>query len=103
MAGPHACPHRGPHARRPPCPPCTPTRRCGAAGIEIAQLHGDGARASLPGLPAGLRVVWVCHATADGAIQTALPGAGGRQADWLLVDGMQARGLTGFRVLGLKT
>jgi phosphoribosylanthranilate isomerase len=29
----------------------TIARRCGAAGVGVAQLHGDGARAALDGVP----------------------------------------------------
>jgi hypothetical protein len=33
----------------------TIAKRCAAAGVRIAQLHGDGARAALPGLPLDLQ------------------------------------------------
>jgi len=66
----------------------TISRRCKAAGIRLAQLHGDGARAALPGIPADLQVVYVMHANPEGQILTQLP-AGGRRPDWLLVDGQQ--------------
>eukprot|EP00798_Chlamydomonas_sp_ICE-L_P015830 gene15830-21954_t len=67
----------------------TITRRCTECGIQMAQLHGDGARSSLAGLPDSLQVIWVCNATADGKIQTSLPPLGGRKPSWLLLDGMQ--------------
>lgn len=34
----------------------TITRRCRAAGVGVAQLHGDGARAALQGIPSDLQV-----------------------------------------------
>jgi phosphoribosylanthranilate isomerase len=34
----------------------TIARRCRAAGLGVAQLHGDGARAALAGLPGDLQV-----------------------------------------------
>lgn len=46
--------------------------------MRVAQLHGDGARAALPDLPAGLAVVYVLHADKAGNVQTALPPAGSR-------------------------
>lgn len=64
----------------------TIAERCRAAGITTAQLHGDGARASLSGLPSDLDVVYVMQATLDGAVQTAPPA---QPAQWALVDGMQ--------------
>lgn len=46
---------------------------CSAAGIDLAQLHGDAARVQLPFLPAWLRVVYVAHAAADGELKTVSP------------------------------
>jgi phosphoribosylanthranilate isomerase len=66
----------------------TITKRCRAAGIPVAQLHGDGARAALPGIPSDLEVVYVMHASLAGEILTAAPG-GARRPEWLLVDGQQ--------------
>ncbi|GBF94406.1 phosphoribosylanthranilate isomerase [Raphidocelis subcapitata] len=62
--------------------------RCGRAGIPVAQLHGDGARAALGGLPERLQVVYVLHADQSGQILTGLPDCG-RAPEWLLVDGQQ--------------
>eukprot|EP00195_Chlamydomonas_chlamydogama_P017078 CAMPEP_0202896520 /NCGR_PEP_ID=MMETSP1392-20130828/5513_1 /ASSEMBLY_ACC=CAM_ASM_000868 /TAXON_ID=225041 /ORGANISM="Chlamydomonas chlamydogama, Strain SAG 11-48b" /LENGTH=250 /DNA_ID=CAMNT_0049581911 /DNA_START=25 /DNA_END=777 /DNA_ORIENTATION=- len=69
----------------------TIARRCRTCGISIAQLHGDGARSSLPGLPEDLQVIWVMHSTPEGELQTPTPQAMGhsRPADWLLIDGLQ--------------
>ena len=87
---------------------------CQAAGVQIAQLHGDGARAALPALPSSLRVIWVVAADADGKLSTPLPGdqhpptspdvsgekgwrkavdwvsRGRRSVDWLLIDGIHS-------------
>lgn len=85
---------------------------CDAAGITIAQLHGDGARKALLNLPERIRAIYVLTADANGAILTPLPGElnpeagaqalsgpqgwrkavdwlsrGRRTVDWLLVDG----------------
>ncbi|KAG1661001.1 hypothetical protein FOA52_007166 [Chlamydomonas sp. UWO 241] len=67
----------------------TINRRCAAAGIPVAQLHGDGARDALAGLDPSLRVVWVLHCTPEGEIVTRLADSGGRQPDWVLIDGLQ--------------
>jgi phosphoribosylanthranilate isomerase len=68
-------------------------RRCLDAGILVAQLHGDGARASLEGIDARLGVVWVMHSTPEGEIVTPAPpfwkGDGERAVDWVLIDGLQ--------------
>ena len=47
---------------------------CDAAGIEVAQLHGDGARAALSKLPTRIKVIYVVNATAEGVIVTPMPG-----------------------------
>jgi phosphoribosylanthranilate isomerase len=85
---------------------------CDAAGITIAQLHGDGARRALLQMPERIRAIYVLTADASGAITTPLPGElnpdgnvnalageqgwrkavdwlsrGRRTVDWLLVDG----------------
>ena len=84
---------------------------CDAAGVTMAQLHGDAARLSLQGLPTRLKAVYVMTASPAGALLTPLPGArieakpdlmkgeqgwrkaidwvsqGRRTVDWLLVDG----------------
>lgn len=48
-------------------------QRAQQAGLQLVQLHGDGARAGLNGLPSSLGIVYVMHASPDGAIHTALP------------------------------
>ena len=88
---------------------------CDAAGITIAQLHGDGARRALLGLPERIRAIYVLTASPEGVITTPLPGdlnpeagvnalageqgwrkavdwlsRGRRTVDWLLVDGQAA-------------
>lgn len=84
---------------------------CDAAGVTVAQLHGDAARLALAGLPPRLRAVYVMTASPAGALTTPLPSAliepkadlmkgpqgwrkavdwvsfGRRTVDWLLVDG----------------
>ncbi|KAF8069502.1 ALG5 [Scenedesmus sp. PABB004] len=67
--------------------------RCAAAGILVAQLHGDGARAAVNDVPGDLQVVYVLQADDAGRIVTPLPGADGgpplrRSIEWVLVDGM---------------
>lgn len=47
---------------------------CDAAGITIAQLHGDASRESLAGLPSRLRAIYCLSAGADGSILTPMPG-----------------------------
>jgi len=67
--------------------PATIVDRCKRAGIPVAQLHGDGARAGLAALQgSGLEVVYVMNATPEGVIQTPMPAV---KPDWILVDGMQ--------------
>lgn len=76
--------------------------RCQESGISTAQLHGDGARASLFDLPSNLDCIYVMHAQSDGSIKTALPQQLAQQqgrdlarsVDWLLVDGLQVRYLS---------
>lgn len=67
---------------------------CDAAGITTAQLHGPGARAALPHLPARLGVVYVLSVDSAGkptcptpAEACAAAGAPLRVPDWVLVDG----------------
>ncbi|KAL6749425.1 hypothetical protein V8C86DRAFT_2847270 [Haematococcus lacustris] len=61
--------------------------RCAAADIEIAQLHGDGARAAAAALQSSdLQLMYVMHATPSGDVQTAPPAS---PVDWVLVDGLQ--------------
>ncbi|PSC74964.1 phosphoribosylanthranilate isomerase [Micractinium conductrix] len=67
----------------------TIARVCAEAGVRVAQLHGEGARAALAQLPPDLAVVWVLHADKTGVVQSPLPPAGCRQPHWLIVDGLQ--------------
>ncbi|KAL4420937.1 hypothetical protein ABPG77_001420 [Micractinium sp. CCAP 211/92] len=67
----------------------TIARVCAETGMRVAQLHGEGARAALPDLPADLAVIYVLHADKAGNVQTPLPPAGSRQPQWLIVDGLQ--------------
>ena len=46
---------------------------CDAAGIGIAQLHGDAARAALQELPHRLRAIWVLNVSESGEVMTPLP------------------------------
>lgn len=67
---------------------------CIAAGLGIAQLHGDGARSAwMQGLPETLKLIYVVHANKNGVIQTPFPEDKSnhhqRIVDWLLVDSMQ--------------
>ncbi|CAM6019743.1 unnamed protein product [Sphagnum balticum] len=67
---------------------------CIAAGLGIAQLHGDGARSAwMQGLPETLKLIYVVHANKNGVIQTSFPEDKSshhqRIVDWLLVDSMQ--------------
>ncbi|XP_024400671.1 N-(5'-phosphoribosyl)anthranilate isomerase 1, chloroplastic isoform X2 [Physcomitrium patens] len=67
-------------------------RACNDAKLGIAQLHGDGARASLlQGLPESLKVIYVLHANKNGIIQTKFPESseGSPLVDWVLVDSLQ--------------
>ena len=75
----------------------TITRMCDVADVDIAQLHGDAARASLLDLPPHLRSVYVMHADGGGVIQTMLPhqlaNMAGRElsrpVQWVLLDSLQ--------------
>lgn len=62
-------------------------RVCEESEIDIAQLHGDGARNALPDLPS-LRTVYVMHADKTGTVQTVLPPAD-LLVDWVLLDSLQ--------------
>ncbi|GAB4815156.1 hypothetical protein N2152v2_002202 [Parachlorella kessleri] len=66
----------------------TIARVCEAADVQIAQLHGDGARASVSQLQLDLRVVYVMHAEKDGTLQTPVPQLD-RQLDWILMDSLK--------------
>ena len=102
---------------------------CKDVGIDHAQLHGDGARASLKDLPMSIKAIWVVNADADGVIVTPLPGdedalmkqrtdAMGanpvtaavdfvkgprRVVDWILVDGVVAGSGETYDWRNLKT
>lgn len=73
------------------------SQRCLDAGIPVAQLHGDGARAALPDLDPSLEVVYVLACEPDGTPRTqppsqllaALGRTGARLPDWVLVDSAQ--------------
>ncbi|PNH06611.1 N-(5'-phosphoribosyl)anthranilate isomerase 3, chloroplastic, partial [Tetrabaena socialis] len=75
----------------------TISARCLAAGIPVAQLHGDGARSALPDLDPSLEVVYVLNCSHDGAPLTQPPSrlleamgrAGARLPEWVLLDGVQ--------------
>ncbi|KAI5064131.1 hypothetical protein GOP47_0020801 [Adiantum capillus-veneris] len=62
-------------------------RFCTSAGIGIAQLHGEGARASLTNLPSHLETIYVVHVDKSGILQTPLPGS--NLVDWILLDSLQ--------------
>jgi phosphoribosylanthranilate isomerase len=52
-----------------------------SAGLEFAQLHGDGARSSLSQLPDSLPLIYVLHANSEGTIVSSTPeGMSSRQA-----------------------
>ena len=46
---------------------------CSQAGLDIAQLHGDAARAAVWDLPDCLQVIYVMHVDASGCLQTPPP------------------------------
>ena len=50
-------------------------RKCEEAELDLAQLHGAGAREALPSLPRSLGVIYVLHADSSGQLQTAAPAA----------------------------
>lgn len=70
---------------------------CKASDVDVAQLHGNGARHAVLDLPSHLRTVYVMHADKSGTLQTPLPtdiarGAGReltRVVDWILLDSLQ--------------
>eukprot|EP00892_Ulva_mutabilis_P008007 jgi/Ulvmu1/5579/UM023_0116.1 len=72
----------------------TITQRARNANLTFVQLHGDGAREALPGLPDDLKVIYVLQCTPDGVVQTPAPsevqdGDDIRRPEFLLLDGMQ--------------
>ncbi|MCO5595760.1 hypothetical protein L7F22_049808 [Adiantum nelumboides] len=60
---------------------------CSIAGIHIAQLHGERARASLTDLPSHLETIYVVHVDKNGFLQTPLPES--NSVDWILLDSLQ--------------
>ena len=48
-------------------------RTCEEAELDLAQLHGEGAREALPALPRSLGVIYVMHVDSSGLLQTAAP------------------------------
>lgn len=58
---------------------------CAATGLRTVQLHGDGARTSLPSLSKALDVIYVLHAGADGALVTRTPSQQAAQNDPALI------------------
>ncbi|DBA99375.1 TPA: hypothetical protein ACH3X3_011977 [Trebouxia sp. C0006] len=70
---------------------------CGESGIQVAQLHGKGARQALCQLPENLHVVYVMNSDDHGIIQTPSPAQLAEQSEqvlsrhvqWLLIDGQQ--------------
>ncbi|CAN6466950.1 unnamed protein product [Victoria cruziana] len=72
-------------------------RHSDASDIEIVQLHGDGARAALPCLLQGRRVVYVMHADETGKLVTGMPDDESlASVDWVLVDSVQGGSGRGF-------
>lgn len=59
---------------------------CEAATINVAQLHGEGARASLINLPPTLRTIFVMHADQTGRVHTSRPPV---PVNWILIDSMK--------------
>ena len=51
----------------------TIARACEEAELDLAQLHGPGARDALLGLPRSLEVIYVMHADGSGCLQTPTP------------------------------
>ena len=51
------------------------SRRAAAVGLDMVQLHGDGARAALHEISSDLGVVYVMHATPEGEVVTQVPSA----------------------------
>lgn len=51
----------------------TIVQRASDANLTFVQLHGDGARESLPFLPTDMKVIYVLQCSPDGKVQTAAP------------------------------
>ena len=48
-------------------------RSAEAIGLDLVQLHGEGARAAFPDLPASLPTIYVMHVDPRGSVQTHCP------------------------------
>ncbi len=57
---------------------------CGESGIQVAQLHGSGARQALCQLPESLHVVYVMNSDDQGVIQTPTPAVLAEQTEQVL-------------------
>ena len=57
---------------------------CGESGIQVAQLHGKGARQALCQLPENLHVVYVMNSDDHGIIQTPSPAQLAEQSEQVL-------------------
>ncbi len=57
---------------------------CGESGIQVAQLHGKGARQALCQLPENLHVVYVMNSDDHGIIQTPSPAHLAEQSEQVL-------------------
>ena len=57
---------------------------CGESGIQVAQLHGKGARQALCQLPENLHVVYVMNSDGHGIIQTPSPAQLAEQSEQVL-------------------
>ncbi|CAM6104408.1 unnamed protein product [Calypogeia fissa] len=64
-------------------------RVCDAAGLSFAQLHGDGARASILELSRSLKTIYVMQSDAQGCLQTMISPELEKVIDWVLVDGLE--------------
>ncbi|GIL70521.1 hypothetical protein Vretifemale_1255 [Volvox reticuliferus] len=74
----------------------TISARCRDAGIPVAQLHGDGARASLPDLDPSLEVVYVLNCAPDGTPLTEAPRRLGPGIGLAQAEGPLCRGRPGL-------
>ena len=62
-----------PEALNAECPAGTIAEACSQVGLDIAQLHGDGARSAVWSLPQSLQVIYVINVDAQGTLQTPMP------------------------------
>lgn len=51
----------------------TIVRRARDANLTFVQLHGDGARETLPFLPTDMKVIYVLQCSPDGKVQSLAP------------------------------